>query len=60
MKLSWNNYFYLILLISACFSCEVMRLQQLACNQVILTPNKTVAEIHEATNNIVSHINMMM
>jgi hypothetical protein len=30
---------------------------KLACNQVILTPNKTVAEIHEATNNIVSHIN---
>ncbi|MBE0393622.1 DUF5689 domain-containing protein [Flavobacterium sp. PL002] len=56
MKLHVSNYFSLIVLgiaFSGCINDEVT-IPNLDCDQIKLTPNRTVAEVHEAANNIVN------
>jgi hypothetical protein len=56
MKLLLTNRFYLILLLTVFFGCasDDVVTPELRCNQANLTPTKTVAQVHEAANKIVS------
>lgn len=56
MKLQWSNYFCLMVLCSIFTSCvnDEVAIPNLTCEQAALIPNKTVAEIHNVTNHIVS------
>ncbi|NRT14394.1 hypothetical protein HNP99_000734 [Flavobacterium sp. 28A] len=56
MKLQWSNYFCLMVLCTVFFSCvnDEVGIPNLECDQASLTPNKTVVEIHDVTNHIVS------